>query len=758
MKMLKEVDQNIATNMSSNTNSPPTLANRDHLAIHSTNVYQPPKFAATTMAASPNRVFLAACRVRLAQGLTSVPFSKLDIYDISSKGQPRFLYSIIEEEDITELAWLDEKHLISVSKQATINVYSISLGVKTKVMTTDYGPITSMKYSIQDNLLVTGTEFGYAVGYHIMESGNLIACDKKMVKINGIIWGIDFHVKPRDIPMQVSITKEAKKPKQSSRKRKRTESSEEEEESDDNQEDEHASEDEFLATSDVTIYGACSNNKAVIWDYHKMKILDSVTLENDVLCVLALKNGNFVIGDSGGNLGVYDNLSFTCRQSERILESSILCLARNTRNSIVLASGQESIITLLKTDASSDSQDEYILFEQIKDHSDRVNCAIFTSKKEFFTCSDDDLVIKFRTSKSDGRRRLKRFVLKPNHQSRIICGINEVMTITGASLNVYDINADTHFRSELETYPTQQSLPAPKRTCLVKTFAYVHAATFDNKWICYSTKKGITILGRPGLDRLSKPSENLPNCHILKLCQSGRYLIAGQQKKIIITKLSDSVAEPDQGDEVNQVASWVGKKNLQEKLFATNHKMSVQETIFVGKFKGMVRDILYQQSDEQLIISCGTTRHFLYILQLPRTEQGCNGVAASVKVNHVHKIRLPTSPLSHLALNYHDALDSNLYIYTLRNQLIKCDVRSKSLRTDLPKLIAESTYVSNISRETIVQGLVILSRSHCLVYDTNRLLKLNIDNNEIVNETADYDNINTVSNTIFKQSEEILIV
>jgi hypothetical protein len=657
-------------------------------------------------------------------------------------------------EDITGLAWLDEKHLISVSKQATINVYSVKLGVKVKVFTTDYGPITSMKHSASDSLLVTGTEYGYAVGYKISDSGNQIVCDKKMVKINGVIKAVDFHIRPRDVPMDTSAPKDRQK-RPASRKRKRSASSEESDDEDSDDGDDHMK-GEFLATSDITIFGAC-DKKVVVWDYHKMKILDSVALDHDVTCVLALDNGDFAIGDSEGYLSIYDHETFTCRQNERILKTQISCLTRDAKNSVVLAAGREPIITLLKTDAISATRDEYILFERIKDHSAQVNCALFTSKKEFFTCSDDDLIIKFRMSKSDGKRKLKRFATKSNHQSRIHCGLNEMMVLPGRALHIYDIDANSQFTPEIETYPMRQSLPEPRRTCVIQAYTYVHSATFDDKWLCYSTDRGTTIIDRPGLSKLSTPSQDLPNCHILKLCQSGRYLVAGQQKKLTITKLGSDSIDHETNDEHGKQVNGDGiRSDAQSRVITSNDDSKVHKTIFTCKLKGMVRDILYQQSDDRLIISCGTTRHFLYILQLPRASTS-DDTSAEQKVDIIHKFGLPSSPSSHLAINHHDPHDSNLYICTTKNQFIKCDTRIKALKTELTKLIEGSGSVSNFPKDKNVQGIVILSKSHCLMYDSNYISKLDIDNNEIVNETPKYDDINIVCNTIFKQPGEILI-
>lgn len=757
--MLVDSNQEITNNMGSDTSSPVTIPRREHVAIHYTNVYNPLRFSVKFIAASPNRVFLVALRACISQTFANQPFSQLDIYDISFKTHLRFCCSIIEHEDITGLAWLDDKHIVSVSKQATINVYSVKLGIRTKVFTTDYGPITSMKYSASDYLLVTGTEYGYAVGYKISDSGNKIVCDKKMVKINAPIHSIDLHIQANDVPMDVCVPKKnlikKKSPREASRKRKRSASSEESE--DDHESDGDDMKDGFLANSDIKIYGA-SESKVVVWDYHKKAILDTVVRDQEVSCVLALNNGNFAIGDCEGYLSVYDIGTFTCRQNEKILKSPLSCLARDAKNSILLAASREPVITLLKADAACESRDEYILFERLRDHSSQVNCALFTSKKEFFTCSNDDLIIKFRNSKSDGKRQLKRYMSQANHQSRIHCGLNELLLIAGKALHIYSIEANTHPRSDVQAYPMRQSLPEPRRTCVVQANTYVHAAAFDDKWICYSNDRGIMIIDRPGLSKLYKPSQNLPNCHILRLCQSGRYLIAGQQKKIIIIDLAARVEENKSEPETNQLDNGVDRlEDKEDQITTRNGDSRTYKTVLISKLKGMVRDILHQQSTDRLIISCGSTRHFIYIAQLPKMA-GHDNDAASQTISFVHKLSLSSSPLSHLALNYHDHDDTNLYIFTAKNQLIKCDTLSESFHTDLANMVDEQKCVSNMPKDKCIQGIALLSRNHCFVYDSNQIFKLDIDNNEFLNETARYDRINVVSNTIFERPEEILIV
>lgn len=699
--MLKEVDQNIAT-VRSTSNSPATMSSNtvavepSHLAIHKTNVFQPPKFFVTNIASSPGKNFLVS---RRGAGRGHAPidgaFSKLDIYDIYSRAHPKFILSIIVNEDITGLAWIDEKHFIGVSRESTITLFSVGTGARVRCITTDYGPITCLKYSPQDNLLVTGTEYGYAVAYSISDGPDkVIEYIKKMVKVNDCIQVIDMCQPTEERPNRM-------------------------------------------------IYGACPN-KVVIWDYEKLKILDSIVIEHGISSVLALKNGDFVIGDLHGHLGVYDSNSFTCRQNDKILTSAVACLAADSGNRMLLAAGQEPVITLLKTDATSESKDEYLLFEQIRDHTARVNRSIFTSKKEFFTCSDDDLIIKFRFSKSDGgSSKLKRFTVKPNHQSRLVCGHNELLAICGNQIFIYHIDANSELRSKVASYPMQQYLQEPRRTCVIKAYTYIHSATFDKNWICYSTNRGVTMIDRPSLSRLGSPSQSLPGCHILKLCQSGRYLIAGQQKKLAIIKMNHEKLEQTN-------APALGTQNADLKTEET--KKEVHETIFVDRLRGMIRHVVYQESTGRVFITCGTTRHFLYILQLPI------GSNETGKVETIQKFSLPCKPFLKLTLNHHDQEDPNLYAFTRENQLIKCDTFSKSFKTSLVELLAQQERISGLTKDSDIQGVVVLSKSHCLLHDTKCIYKLNIGSNEIVNTTPEYDNINIVSNTIFKEPDEILIV
>lgn len=699
------------------------------------------------MSASPEKVLLAARRGYLNPKDINGPFSQLDLYDITSKSQPKYVHTIIEYEDITGLSWLDEKHLISVSLQATINIYNIKSGTKVKSMTTDYGPITSFKHSVANNVLVTGTEYGYAAVYKIGTKDRSIECVNKMVKVTEMIAAIDFQIKPRPLPAKKLAV--SKKPSDLLKhaKRKGAESSEESENDDDDDSDTEKSDGGFFEMNDLVIYGGYLD-KLVAWDFHRTTILDTVVVGNKVSSIVVLRSGNIAVADVAGYLGIIDHITFTCRQSDRLFESSILTLATNYKNSTIVAAGHEPIIAILKIDKSSEAKDLYILREKLRDHSAPVASSLFTTKREFFTASDDNKVVKFRLARSDGALKMKRFNLMPTYKNKMNFHNHEAMAIFGKSFQIFKFNTDAQHTPEV---PSRRSFSEPQRTCTIRASAYVHAATLDDKWFCYSTSSGVKILNRPKLDRVDTTALKLPACHIMRLCQSGRCLVIGQQKKLAIIELEDEL-QPNVVKSADDHKTDGSDEGVDNKPKVKEHK-----SIFVSKLKGVIRDMLYFESSNRLIVSCGTTSHSLYVIKMPSPNAPGGSKIDEDEVGILFKTGVP-SPISHIARNIYNQDDLNLYIYTTRDQIIACDTLSKTLKKDLTKGLTQQERIRGLPKDIGIQGMVVLSSSQCLIYDSMYVFKADLGTNEIVNSTMDYARILTLDNAIFNKSHEILIV
>lgn len=706
-------------------------ASRKHqLYIHQTNLFQPHKLGISAIAQSPNREFLAITRRYLNQKDINHPFTLIEIYEASSETYPKYIQTIVEYEDITGIGWTSGKHVITASRQAKINIYDITSGTKIKSTTTDFGPIVCMKLSDVDHLLVTGTEYGYVAVYRIGSKGKNVECVAKMVKINDSIQAIDFHVRQRTSAAFKKVSSPIKIVRSS--KRKKADSSDGENTDNKN---ENGTPKEFLETCDVTIYGGSKTN-VVSWDYHRKTIIETIIISNEVFSVLVLKNGDIAVGDSKGYLGIFDQNSFTCRQNEKVLDHGILCLAQNSDSSIILVSGQEPTIALFKISRASEVGGEYVLFEMLKDHNGHVTSATFKSKKDFFTCSLDGTIVRFKTNKSKGRKVLDRFITMPNFTGRIkfSCG-NEVMALYGKSLLVYKLVESSEFRLAVsQNCLTRQSLEEPRKTCTLKVGSYIHSAVIDSKWICYATRKRLAIHRRSNLQQAETTAEKLPNCQILQLCCDGQYLIAGQQKKLFIIKLNGSSKAQD-----NQEISDDTSKNS-----------VMHEIIFAYKTKGVVQQIIYQKHINQLIVACGSPRNFLYTFRFPSST-------SDNKIEFLIRIGLPHS-LSFIAYNSYDLNDANIYVYTTKDQLIKCDGLAESLNKHLVARFMQQSRIQGLPLDINSLGLLVISQKQCIVYEKDRMFKVDIEANEVINENSNYKYITTIDKSIFNEQDELLII
>jgi len=67
--------------------------------------------------------------------------------------------------------------------------------------------------------------------------------------------------------------------------------------------------------------------------------------------------------------------------------------------------------------------------------------------------------------------------------------------------------------------------------------------------------------------------------------------------------------------------------------------------------------------------------------------------------------------------------------------------------------------INGLSRGTKINGMIVISSDYCILYGDNKMFKLDIARNEIINENQDYANISLMSNySMFKKSNELLII
>lgn len=729
--MLEQLDQNSA--MASQT--------KQQLYIHHTNLFQPHKLAITGMAQDPNKKFLAITRKHLESKDIGHPFTLIEIYQTESYNHPKYVQTIFEYEDITAIDWLTGRHIMTVSLQATVNIYHMNAGCKIKTMTTDFGPITCMKYSRIQRLLITGTESGYVATYRLGAKGKSIELISKMVKINDPVGCIDFYVCQR-------LTARKKNPTTSKivlpGKRKRNDTSDEESESD-NEDDDVETFEQYLDSNDITIYGTSASN-VICWDFHKKTIVETMVVGNKTSSLVVLHNGDIAVGDANGHVSIFDQKSFTCRQNLKAVDYPIISLTRGSgHRGTLLVTGQGSAISLFKPDKTKECENEYVFFEKLGGHKGHVLFGLFESSKTFYTSSADGSLHKFRLTIVEGRKSLKRFTVAPDFANRITFAPgSEVMVNQGKSLTIYKLMESIDFRLAVSyNYSTHQELKDPQKLITLKVGAFVHSATLDNDWICYATRKRVSIHSKSNLEQVEFANYKLPNCHILQLCCDGQFLVAGQQKKIFIIRLSK-----------NGKSNSIRPDNEPSKQSEnqTNHKV-----LFAYKTKGIIKHILHHKSLNQLVVTCSAPKNYIYTFNLPAPDE-----TGKYKFSLGKRILLP-DPILHVTFDdrtENDNTATNLYIYTTRDQLIRFDGSKKDTFLDTMSTdeMAKGSPIRGLPGDANILGLLVISRDHCIIYDKDRMFKVDIEANKIINETTKYKRITTMDKSTFDKPDEILVV
>ena len=800
--MLKELNLEEKTDLMDQEGSPknePSSIDRV-LTIHHTNLYKPHRIGVTSIAFNSSKSLFAARRGYNKPTDINHPFSLVDLYEIPSSSILTYCATITVYEDITGLVWINDNHLLTVSRQSTINIYQARSCANLKTLTTDYGPILSMKYSPRLRLLITGTELGFIAAYRVSWDPYDIKFVEKLVKINVAITALDFHSSEREKTT-------AKRKKTFSRipsKRKRGKDTSEESdmsESDDGQDEDPQV--DLFEKYDLTIYGANTENVCV-WDFHRNTIIDKIVVSNQITALRTLGNGDVILGDCKGHLGIFDKNSLTCRQSDHIFEGPVLALSRNKRSTKILATGEKSNIVMLKADKNAPTRDEYILFENFTDHIGAIKCAEFCSSRDFYTASQDSKIIKFEVTQRDGRKVLNRHVTRPYFFDRVHANAKELLLIYGKSLMIYKLSEveSPDLSAENLKLPICVELPPPRKGCTVRIGRYVHSATFSNKWVCYSTNRGLYIHDRLNIKQRYTTTYSLPKCHALELTECGRYLVAAQQEKLFVIRLesdpSESTNRPDEAEENGDLAETGSsdndsasedidqdesdsKKDAHKARQSSSHE---HEVVFALKLKGVIKKIFHMTHLNRIVAVCGISySHHLYQFQLPDLPN-CQDKSVDDKIFLQSRINFPHH-LINVTFNPFDENDHDLYIYTGKCQLVKYNClgsagqkgekvspstlngstrkerrksRRKVERQYVEDLMSKES-INGLSRGTKINGMIVISSDYCILYGDNKMFKLDIARNEIINENQDYANISLMSNySMFKKSNELLII
>lgn len=312
----------------------------------------------------------------------------------------KLLRTIIEDGCITGVVWINSGMLLVVSEQLTINIYRVSTGKRLASVISDYGPIRCARYDNETRVLVTGTDYGNVVVYHITgKKDGFIEPLCKMIKVNNAITSIDIMIHKREHALQKkTIPALSSKIAVKSNKRKRVGDSSDDE-SDLEEEVAEVELVEFLSDVDLTIYGA-SRHEINVWDYHKRSIVDTIRLGDEsclVTSMLVLPNGSLIAGDTEGRINLFDENTLIMKQEFKLLKTPVTCLACDSKGESLLASSDDggTIVRLQKKTAPSD---EYVSFESIENDNHDVTSMAFLSKSEFVTGSKDGVLIYFKYS------------------------------------------------------------------------------------------------------------------------------------------------------------------------------------------------------------------------------------------------------------------------------------------------------------------------------------------------------------------------
>lgn len=706
---LQELDSN--GNMST--------AARLKLSIHHSNLFHPKPPAITNIALGINEEFIAVTRQHTNSQHVEGPLTTILIYRVNPNLAPKIIFTIIEHEELKGIVWINKKTILTVSKQQTINLYNLKVGLKSLSLITDYGPILCLKYIASQSLLFTGTEYGYVATYRI--SSISIEPVDKMVKTNGPISSLDLRIIPK---VKEKRKKSAKIVQPPTKKLKRSNKDGSENDATDDSEN-----DEQVEELDMAIYGAC-RGEVIAWDYRRKTIVETIHVGEDsdcnVLSLLVLENGNIVTGDSKGVVSIFDQRTFTCRQSTGVLQHGVLTLAKDIRGHCILASGEDPTIVMLKRDRSEKS--DYVLFEKVELHTHDVMAMTYVRNNDFITSGKDGLLARFKVQKS-GRLRFEKIVTLPNYSDNVKFSKDEIMLQYDKELVIWKLPKD---EAEPDSGDQQQqdqtSELNPVKLLLIKARTFIHSSTFNDRWICYSTKKDLHIFSRSTKELVSyRPEKKLPDCTLTELCFGGNYLAACAQGTLFLLELKEQ----------QQMANGTDKALLKCRLLSERQ---------LGQ---AVKNLIDFKPMNALVALCGTLSGLIYTFKL--------NVESEKLLAKVKRISLKQHEISFI--NYNGAVDEDLNIYGFTNhdQLFKFDASGEDLDQALSLLKGQSSVVG-LPSNTSILGMIMVSKDYCILYDNNQMYKVDVAANKVVNQNSDYRYIIRMDNSTFDDANHVALV
>lgn len=678
------------------------MAEKHELQIHCTNEFHPKPLGITHLALNSGKGLIAIVRKLYCKNdQENLRVRYIEIYRMLSKLV--LVHSFVEYDQVTGIEWLSKDVLVTVSLEQTINVYSIKTGQKIFSTITDYGPISSMKLSLGQNLLLTGTEYGYVAAYRIGEKNKSVEPINKMVKINGPVSFLDIHITLNDGKKPETRAKViANKPT----KRKRATTSDGESES---EEDEDDSVNEYLSDSEILIFGA-SGGDVVVWNYHKKTIIDTVHIGEDISvnALLTLSNGEVVVGDSSGTVSVLDTSTLTCRYSTSVLETEVLCLTKSFDENSLLVSGQDSAIIIMQRDKSN--RDEYRLKEKIEAHTNRITSLCFWSKKGFLSGSLEGFLSRYKRGKEN---RLKRETIGPHFSDKITYFDGEMMIQNHKSLEIFKLLKTDRNNSN----PAELTNIELNRVLRIKSKNHVQSCVFNDKYIAYSGPHMLIVFHRDSPDKTTHlhADESLQRCTNLKLC--GNYLVACSNNDLTVIELD------------------------------TKHKDVVAcRVVCKHSLKSIVQKLLYVERTSQLVVSCGPIKNLIYRLDLNPESAEPFSILDCVSLQD-ERISFMVPGLNR---NYE-------YIYTDTDKILRMNVTTTLNESKIQKRLSGKSSVQGLPKDAHVLGMIILTKDHGILYDSNCMYKIDLNSNEIVNHSSNYNQIVTMDNLAFGDPQDVAL-
>lgn len=708
---LQELDSN--GNMST--------AARLKLSIHHSNLFHPRPPAITNIALGINEEFLAVTRQHTNSQHVEGPLNTIIIYRVNPNFAPKIIFTIIEHEELKGIVWINKKTILTVSKQQTINLYNLKVGLKSLSLITDYGPILCLKYIASQSLLFTGTEYGYVATYHITPSA--IEPVDKMVKTNGPISSLDLRIIPEVKEKRKKSDKVVQPP---TKKLKRQNKDESENDATDDSED-----DEEIKELNIAIYGAC-RGEVIAWDYCRKTIVETIHVGEDsdcnVLSLLVLENGNIVTGDSKGIVSIFDQHTFTCRQSTNVLQHGVLALAKDLKGHCILASGEDPTIVMLKRDRSEKS--DFVLFEKVEFHTHDVTAMTYVRKNDFITSGKDGLLARFKVQKSD-RLRFEKIVTLPNYSNNVKFSKDEIMLQYDKELVIWKLPKDEaapdsgHHQHQHDHHQTSELNPV--KLLLIKARTFIHSSTFNDRWICYSTKKDLHIFSRSTKELVSyRPEKRLSDCTLTELCFGGNYLAACAQGTLFLVELKEQ-----------QMANGTDKTLLKCRVLIERQ---------LGQ---AVKNLINFEPMNALVALCGTLSSSIYTFKL--------NVESEKLLEKLKRISLKQHEISFITYNGAEDEDSNIYGFTNDDQLFKFDPTDEELDQVVSRLKDQSS-VAGLPPNTSILGMVMVSKDYCILYDNNQMYKVDVAANKVVNQNSDYRYIIRMDNSTFDDANHVALV